>query len=337
MLHDTHVHLEMLLTKLGLLGDEREYVENPNEQILSQEVKNKLTELLADHEFLLQSTVSTANFQYVTNLFEGFNKIKYFLGSHPEIVNQSFDLSKYLKEQKHFLENHPEIKKGIYKIKIENSPLERTGTAGLSMESQDQKINSPLEGWQTKSDGVDSKQDKTTNHSKTQTIVGIGEVGLDYHYTQDTKLIQTQKELFESQIQLAIDYNLPLMIHCRDAFDDLFEILNKYPKIYSRFLIHCFTGGIDEMYKAVKLGGKIAFGGVITFKSAKNVQEAVEYCPLENFVLETDLPFLSPKRGETCIPEHIDLVAEKVAELKKIPKQKVWECSGKNCGELFRF
>jgi TatD DNase family protein len=284
MLHDTHVHLEMLLTKLELLDDER--VTNkitPNKE-LSTEAKSKLTELIQNHEFLLHSTVSTSNFQYVTGLFRDFDKIKYFLGSHPEIVNESFDLQNYLTKQKKFLEDNSAIRQGKY---------------------------------------------------KNQTVVGIGEVGLDYHYTQDPELVQTQKELFESQIKLAIECNLPLMIHCRDAFDDLFEILYRYPSIHNKFLIHCFTGGIDEMYKAVKIGGKVAFGGVITFKSAKNVQEAVEYCPLANFVLETDLPFLSPKRGEVCIPEHIDLVAQKVAELKKIPKHEVWEWSYRNCEGLF--
>jgi TatD DNase family protein len=284
MLHDTHAHLEMLLTKLGFLNESLEKSENIEEQKLSNEAKFKLSQLLTNHEFVLQSTVSTSNFQYVTQLFQGFEKIKYFLGSHPEIVNVDFDIKNYLITQKLFLEKHSEIIKGKF---------------------------------------------------KNQTVAGIGEVGLDYHYTQDAKLIKTQKELFEAQIQLAIEYNLPLMIHCRDAFDDLFEILYKYPKIHNKFLIHCFTGGIDEMYKTIKIGGKVAFGGVITFKSAKNVQEAAEYCPLENFVLETDLPFLSPKRGEICIPEHIDLVATKVAELKKIPKQEVWELSKRNCKDLF--
>jgi TatD DNase family protein len=283
MLHDTHVHLEMLLTKLEFLDAGRQHVKNRQKQELSQEAQNKLAELLADHEFLLHSTVSTDNFQLVTNLFIGFDKVKYFLGSHPEIVNETFNLQQYLNNQKSLLENHPEIKFAKY---------------------------------------------------NNQTVVGIGEVGLDYHYTQDPILIQTQKELFESQIQLAIEYNLPLMIHCRDAFDDLFEILDKYPMIHGRFLIHCFTGGIDEMFKAGRIGGKIAFGGVITFNSAKNVQEAVEYCPLKNFVLETDLPFLSPKRGEICIPEHIDIVAQKIASLKKISKQEVWEWSRRNCEEL---
>jgi TatD DNase family protein len=283
MLHDTHVHLEMLLSKLELLDGMREYDEKSAQTNLSNEAKQTLETLIYNHDFLLHSTVSTSNFQYVTQLFEGFDKIKYFVGSHPEIVNLDFDLGKYLTEQKDFLENHPEIKEGLY---------------------------------------------------KNQKIVGIGEVGLDYHYTQDPQLIQIQKELFKSQIELAIEYNLPLMIHCRDAFDDLFEILETHKEIHSRFLIHCFTGGIDEMYRAVKIGGKVAFGGVITFKSAKNVQEAVEYCPLQNFVLETDLPFLSPKRGEICIPEHVDLVAEVVAKIKKISKQEVWERSQKNCQEL---
>ncbi len=326
MLHDTHAHLEMLLAKLNLLDGKWEYGENSSLTKLSIETKKKLEELISGHEFLLHSTVSTNNFEYVTQLFQDFDKIKYFLGSHPEIVNEDFDLNKYLAKQKAFLRLNPEILEGYFlpSTVILNSfqdPLTKndsqSNTVILNLFQDPPAIN-------------ESKEPKTKLK-----IVGIGEVGLDYHYTQDPKLIQTQKELFQSQIELAIEYNLPLMIHCRDAFDDLFEILNKYPRIHNRFLIHCFTGGTDEMYKAVKIRGKVAFGGVITFRSAKNVQEAVEYCPLENFVIETDLPFLSPKRGEVCLPEHIDLVAQKVAELKKIPKHEVWEWSRKNCSELF--
>ncbi len=320
MLHDTHVHLEMLLSKLDLLDGTREYGEDYAQTELTNEARSKLTELILNQDFLLHSTVSTKNFAYVTNLFKDFPKIKYFFGSHPEIVNTDFDLDNYLEEQQNFIEKNtlfegvkPKASGSLHNIQLAYP----TVTQSIAKDPLNRENN-------------DIHKTNQTN----QTIVGIGEVGLDYHYTQEPKLIATQKQLFQSQIELAIEYNLPLMIHCRDAFDDLFEILEKYPEIHGRFLIHCFTGGIDEMYRAVKIGGKVAFGGVITFKSAKKVQEAVEYCPLESFVLETDLPFLSPKRGEICIPEHIDLIAEKVAELKKIPKHEVWEWSRRNCEEL---
>ena len=340
MLHDTHVHLEMLLSKLDLLGDMREYDEDSAEAILTDEAKSKLTELISNHEFLLHSTVSTKNFAYVTNLFKDFSKIKYFFGSHPEIVNSDFDLDKYLEEQPNFIENN-HIFESIKQNKTNRMSSQREVAAKLTegvspIINVASLINSKTVIQSIAKDPltIENKTQPTQTQKETQTIVGIGEVGLDYHYTQDPELIAIQKKLFQSQIELAIKYNLPLMIHCRDAFDDLFEILEKYPAIHGKFLIHCFTGGIDEMYRAIKIGGKIAFGGVITFKSAREVQEAVEYCPLESFVLETDLPFLSPKRGEICIPEHIDLVAEKVAEIKKIPKQEVWEWSRRNCKEL---
>ena len=323
MIHDTHVHFEILLSKLDLLDGMREYDEDSADTELSENAKSKLAKLIANHEFLLHSTVSTKNFIYVTDLFKDFSKIKFFFGSHPEIVNADFNLPKYLENQRKFIEANPVF--GSFKQKLSKVNSE---------ESSHREVAAKLtEGAQT--DNLICYSKHKINF-QSQILVGIGEVGLDYHYTQELNLIKTQKKLFESQIELAIEYSLPLMIHCRDAFDDLFEILEKYPSIHGKFLIHCFTGGIDEMYKAVKIGGKVAFGGVITFKSARNIQEAVEYCPLENFVLETDLPFLSPKRGEICIPEHIDLVAEKVAELKKIPKQEVWELSRKNCIELLK-
>ncbi len=322
MLHDTHVHLEMLLSKLDLLDGMREYDEDSAQTELTEKAKEKLIKLITNHEFLLHSTVSTKNFAYVTNLFKDFPKIKYFFGSHPEIVNTDFDLDKYLEDQQNFIEI--------------NTPFEgvKPKASGSLVNIQFPNPTVILNSFQDPLILENKAQLLTSQKQKTQTIVGIGEVGLDYHYTQDLEIIATQKKLLESQIELAIAYSLPLMIHCRDAFDDLFEILEKYPAIHNHFLIHCFTGGIDEMYRAIKIGGKVAFGGVITFKSAKEVQEAVEYCPLESFVLETDLPFLSPKRGEICIPEYIDLVAQKVAELKKIPKQEVWEWSRRNCESL---
>jgi Tat protein secretion system quality control protein TatD with DNase activity len=159
-LHDTHAHLEMLLQRLNLLPEVREYSEeNLDLKELPEPAKTVLNDLLQYHSFILQSTVSTNNFIFTHNLFSYNSKVKFFLGSHPEIVNENFDLETYLQEQKLAIESHQIMDK----------------------------------------------------------VVGIGEIGLDYFYTQDPKLVHTQKQLFESQIQLAIDYNKPIMIHCRDA------------------------------------------------------------------------------------------------------------------------
>jgi TatD DNase family protein len=180
-------------------------------------------------------------------------------------------------------------------------------------------------------------------------LVGIGEVGLDYYHCKQKWEQQVQKELFRSQIELALELDLPLVIHCRDgkmgqegdgsiqAFEDLFVILDQYPDIFNRFLVHCFTGSVKDLENVVKRGGLVAFGGVITFgASADGVREAVKECPLENFVLETDLPFLSPNRGQVCLPTDIGQIAKKLAQIKGLEEEKVWELSLGNSGRLFR-
>ena len=151
-------------------------------------------------------------------------------------------------------------------------------------------------------------------------LVGIGECGLDYFYSQEEAIISTQKLLFKKQIELAIKLDLPLIIHCRDAFNDLFQILEEYPAIHGKFLIHCFTGNLEQAKQVVKLGGKMAVGGILTYNSAKQLQEAVTEIDLQNWTLETDLPFLAPSpfRGKTCLPEMITLSLEQLAKLKNI-------------------
>jgi TatD DNase family protein len=284
-LHDTHVHLDMLLAKLNFLPDGRvlegfnndEFEFELGKTVLSDSATRKLESLIAGHEFLCHSTCSTKNFLVCNKLFNSFDKVKYFLGSHPDIVDDKFELQSYL-------------------------------------DFQTQMINK-----------YDIK-DK---------IIGIGEIGLDYFHCHDPLLQDIQKKLFESQIQLAINLDLPIMIHCREAFDDLFEILERYPQIHGKFLIHCFTAGVDEMYKVVELNGKMAFGGVATFKSAIDLHQAVIECPLECFVLETDLPFLAPLRGEICLPVMIDLIAQRVGELKNLTKDEIWQLSRENTLEIF--
>jgi TatD DNase family protein len=285
MYHDTHVHLEMLLSKLGFIPNVRDDELESNQDELPKEAKDKLIELLREHEFVLHSTCSTQNFLYVIRIFDGIDKIKYWLGTHPCIVDEKFDVSKYIVEQRTLIN------------------LLRLISPDLS-----------------------------------KSLVGIGEVGLDYFHTQDAELIRAQKKLFRTQIELALELDLPLMIHCRDAFEDLFLILDEYPKIHKRFLVHCFTGGPKELTKIVEYGSMVGIGGVVTFGSAKGLQEAVAICPDKNFVLETDLPFLAPvpHRGQTCLPIMIEEVAYQIARLKSQTKDQVVESSLSNIKNLVK-
>jgi TatD DNase family protein len=159
-----------------------------------------------------------------------------------------------------------------------------------------------------------------TNHSSQPDCVGIGEVGLDYYYTQESEIVLKQKELFIAHIELALSWDLPIIIHCREAFEDLFEILDNYPVIHGKFLIHCFTGGENELKQVLDRGGLVAYGGVSTYPSAKDLRETLDTVPLESFVLETDLPYLSPQafRGQTCLPKFIESTASNIAKIKDI-------------------
>jgi TatD DNase family protein len=168
-------------------------------------------------------------------------------------------------------------------------------------------------------------------------LVGIGECGLDYFYSHEPNIIQTQKDLFESQIKLAIQLNLPLIIHCREAFEDLFVILKKYPEIHGKFLIHCFTGNANDAEQIIKLQGKMAIGGIVTFNSAKNLSEAVEKNDINNFVVETDLPFLAPNpfRGKICEPMMVEHSLRKLADLQNMSYKLALETSKFNAEKFF--
>ena len=144
--------------------------------------------------------------------------------------------------------------------------------------------------------------------------------------------------MFRFHIELALKLSLPIEIHTRDAWEDTFKILDEYPKIYNEFLIHCFTGNIENLKETIKRGGKAAFGGIVTFQKSIELQEAVRFCPVESLVLETDLPFLAPvpHRGKICLPEMIDDTAAKVADLKNLSKNQIWDWSRKNSLDLFK-
>ena len=139
-------------------------------------------------------------------------------------------------------------------------------------------------------------------------------------------------ELFEKQLQLALEYNLPICIHSRDAIELTYQILskNKYKGI-----IHCYSGSLEMANKFIKLGYLIGIGGVVTFKNT-NLKEVVKKIPLESIVTETDGPYLAPTpyRGKLNKPEYIKLVVDEIANLKEISVQEVEKQIDKNVFDL---
>ena len=153
-------------------------------------------------------------------------------------------------------------------------------------------------------------------------IVGIGEIGLDYHYTKENK--ENQKKVFIEQLRLAKKYHKTVVVHSRDAIQDTYEILKRELGDNS-CILHCYSSSLEMAKKFMKLGIKFGIGGVITFKNNKVLKEVVEELPLASFVLETDSPYLTPEpyRGSQNEPCNVYLVAKKLAELKNIPVEEV--------------
>jgi TatD DNase family protein len=155
-------------------------------------------------------------------------------------------------------------------------------------------------------------------------MVAIGEIGLDYHYNNSPQEIQ--KKIFELQLQIASDHDLPVIIHTREADDDTIAILKNFSShLKKRGVIHSFTSSKELAEWVLSENFFLGFNGIITFKNAKNVQEIVEITPREKILLETDSPFLTPvpHRGKENAPFYLPFVAEKISELKKISLEEV--------------
>jgi len=165
--------------------------------------------------------------------------------------------------------------------------------------------------------------------------VAVGEIGLDYHYTKETK--DKQIELFEKQLDIAIEYNKPVIIHIREANKDAFEILDKYVKKYPSLkgVLHCFNA--DSQFLKLSDNFYYGIGGVITFKNAKKLIEVFPKIPKNRVIIETDSPYLTPHpyRGQRNEPYYTTLVRDKIAELWQISKEEVENITTQNAKELF--
>jgi len=158
---------------------------------------------------------------------------------------------------------------------------------------------------------------KIISRSSLKKMVAVGEIGLDYHYDNSPREIQ--RKVFESQLQIASDYDLPVIIHTREADEDTMAILKNFTGILKqRGVVHSFTSGKSLAEWVLSENFYLGFNGIITFKKAENVQEIVKMTPLDQILTETDSPFLTPvpHRGKENAPHYIPFVIEKIAELK---------------------
>ena len=173
------------------------------------------------------------------------------------------------------------------------------------------------------------------NMLKNHAIVAIGEIGIDLYWDKST--LNIQKKAFASQIRLAKDLNLPIVIHCRNAFDEIFEVLEKEKSENLRGIFHCFSGNYEQALKAISFNMKLGIGGVVTFKNGK-IDKFLKEIPLDNLVLETDSPYLAPPpfRGKRNESSYLSIIIDKLTEVYEIPAEKIIEITSSNAIELFK-
>ncbi len=182
-------------------------------------------------------------------------------------------------------------------------------------------------------DILDKLRELAKNNKK---VVAIGEIGLDYHFVQDNK--EAQKQCFIKQIELANELDLPIVIHTRDAMGDTLDIVRKYKdKIKKGGIFHCFHGSKEVLCEINKMGFYVSYGGAITFNNANSLREIVKQTPLDKILTETDCPYMAPVplRGTINEPKNIDLIFEKMFEIKNISKNKLEKIIENNTKKIF--
>jgi TatD DNase family protein len=170
--------------------------------------------------------------------------------------------------------------------------------------------------------------------AKEKKLVAIGETGLDYYYEHSNRLLQ--KEFLVRYFHLASRYHLPLVIHCREAFFDLFELADQEYK-HQPAVLHCFTGSIEEAKQVADRGWYLSCSGIITFKKSDALREAVKIVPLDQLLIETDTPYLAPqsKRGKMNEPSFIEETAAMLAQIKGVSVERVAETTSANAHKFF--
>lgn len=171
--------------------------------------------------------------------------------------------------------------------------------------------------------------------AKEGVLTAIGECGLDYFHAAETKNLQ--KEIFQRYLSLAIEEDLPLIVHCRDAFSDLLSILKEFPH-NPRGVIHCFTGTYEEAKALLDRGWHISFSGIITYPKSIALQNVVKQLPLDRILVETDCPYLAPQsvRGKKNEPGFLTEIVLKIASLKQIYYEEIASTTFQNTTNFFK-
>ena len=190
-------------------------------------------------------------------------------------------------------------------------------------------------------------RDSLRELAKHPKVVALGETGLDYHHlpseknefteADDARYKQKQSEIFQQHLEVAIEFGLNCIIHQRDAFDDTLARLKPFAKKV-RGVFHCFGENAGRMKQVLEIGSLVSFTGIVTFKNGQNVRDTVAATPLDQFMLETDCPYLAPVpyRGKRCEPAYVKEISEVVAQVKNCSLDELSAATCKTAKEFFR-
>lgn len=256
---------------------------------------------------------------------------------------QLFDSHSHLNDEK-FNNDRDEIIKQVYESGVKNFI-----TSGYSVESSIDAIDmankyefiyaivgvSPNDIPQNEEELWKQINEIKNIVDKSNKIVAIGEIGLDYYWNTDNK--ELQKKAFIEQIKLANEKNLPIVIHTRDAIMDTIEIL-KENEVINKGVFHCCPQNRELIKEALKLGFYISFAGPITFKNSKNADEMINLIPNDRILIETDSPYLAPEpvRGTRNTPANVKFVAQKIADSKGMTLEEIEKITFNNAKKIFK-
>ena len=184
------------------------------------------------------------------------------------------------------------------------------------------------------SNNNDKEIDLVIENLKNYECVAVGEIGIDLYWEE--KFLEQQKIIFKKQIELALQYNLPIVIHCREAFDHIYRILKKYSKHNLKGVFHCFTGNEEQARKIIDLNFKLGVGGIVTFKNG-GLDKFLNKIDLKNIVLETDSPYLAPTphRGKRNNSSYLIYIVDKMSEIYGVENHEIATVTTNNAKELF--
>jgi TatD DNase family protein len=207
---------------------------------------------------------------------------------------------------------------------------------GLALESKYPQIKNA--GATTPHD-VEKEGEKVFSYfaeaARSKKLAAVGETGLDYHYLHSNR--ETQKRFLIRYLHLARECKLPVIFHCREAFDDLFPIADAEYRVGAPAILHCFTGTVQEAEQVLARGWYLSLSGIVTFKRSETLREAARIVPLSQLLIETDTPYLAPqsKRGKANEPAFLPETAACVAKVKNISVEEVAQASFENARKLF--